>query len=163
MGKTLVLYFSVYGSTRWVAAEIARQTGADLVEVIPAVPYDSDQEHYDALSCRVQREYDLDLRPAIRDPLPIDEYEVIFLGYPIWCLSCPMILRTFLEQYDLNGKTIIPFNTHMGSRDGGTWQLIRELAPGALVLEGLSIEMSDVAEKTPQAVRWWLNALAIAS
>ena len=110
MSKALVLYFSVYGSTRWVAAEIAKQTGADLTEIEPAVPYESD---YDALIRRAQRELERDLRPAIREPLRIDDYDLIFLGYPIWCFTVPMILRTFLEQYDLTGKTVVPFNTHV--------------------------------------------------
>ena len=156
MSKALVLFFSVYGSTRWVAAEVAKQTGADLKEIEPAVPYESD---YDALSRRAQRELELDLRPGIRDPLRIDGYDLIFLGYPIWCFTVPMILRTFLEQYDLTGKTVVPFNTHLGSRDSGTWQLIRRLIPGALVQEGFSVEMNDVTEKAQTAVSQRLTTL----
>ena len=66
---------------------------------------------------------------------------------------------TLFDKYDFSGKTIIPFNTHMGSRDGGTYQTIRELEPGATVLEGLSVEMRDAENGAATAVRDWLNRL----
>lgn len=159
MTKELVLYFSVYGTAKIVAEEIVRQTGADIREIVPAIPYDGDRGHYNALLRVAQKEHDTDARPAIREPLPIADYDRIYIGYPMWCYTFPMIIYTLFEQYDFSGKTIIPFNTHMGSRDGGTYETIRELVPKAHVLEGLPVEMGDAESGAESAVIRWLNSL----
>ena len=91
--------------------------------------------------------------------MPIADYDRIYIGYPMWCYTFPMIIYTLFDQYDFAGKTIIPFNTHMGSRDGGTYQTIRELAPKATVLEGLTVEMSDAENGPADAVAKWLKSL----
>ena len=161
MSKKLVLYFSVYGTARKIAEEIVRQTGADILEIEPTVPYDSDRNHYNALARQAKKEHDEDQRPAIKNTLPIADYDTIFLGYPMWWYTFPMIIYTLFDQYDFSGKTIIPFNTHMGSRDGGTYQTIRELAPKAKVLAGLPVEMNDAESGASGAVTKWLQALAI--
>ena len=114
MSKELVLYFSVYGTAKNVAEEIAKQMGADLREIVPAVPYDGNRDHYPALLRVAQKEHDTDARPGIKEELPIAEYDRIYLGYPMWCYTFPMIIYTLFDQYDFSGKTIIPFNTHMG-------------------------------------------------
>ena len=160
MAKELVLYFSVYGTAKLVAEEIAKQTGADVREIIPAEPYDSDRSHYNALLRRAQKEHDTDARPTIKEPLPVADYDTIYIGYPMWCYTFPMIIYTLFEQYDFSGKMIIPFNTHMGSRDGGTYETIRELAPKATVLAGLPVEMSDAEHGSAAAVAKWLKTLA---
>ena len=159
MAKDLVIYFSVYGTAKLVAEEIAKQTGADIREIVPAVPYDGNRDHYPALLRVAQKEHDTNARPVIREELPIADYDRIYIGYPMWCYTFPMIIYTLFEQYDFSDKTIIPFNTHMGSRDGGTYETIRELAPKARVLAGLPVEMSE-AEKDPEtAVKKWLDSL----
>ena len=159
MAKDLVIYFSVYGTAKLVAEEIAKQTGADIREIVPAVPYDGNRDHYPALLRVAQKEHDTNARPVIREELPIADYDRIYIGYPMWCYTFPMIIYTLFEQYDFSDKTIIPFNTHMGSRDGGTYETIRELAPKAKVLAGLPVEMSE-AEKDPEtAVKKWLDSL----
>lgn len=157
--KELVLYFSVYGTAKIVAEEIAKQTGADIREIIPEVPYDGNRDHYNALLRVAQKEHDTNARPAIREALPIADYERIYIGYPMWCYTFPMIIYTLFDQYDFSGKTIIPFNTHMGSRDGGTYQTIRELAPKADVLTGLPVEMSNAENGPADAVAKWLGSL----
>ena len=159
MAKELVLYFSVYGTAKIVAEEIAKQTGADIREIVPAVSYDGNRDHYNSLLRVAQKEHDTDARPAIKEELPIADYDRIYIGYPMWCYTFPMIIYTLFEQYDFAGKTIIPFNTHMGSRDGGTYQTIRELAPKATVLEGLTVEMSDAENGPADAVAKWLKSL----
>lgn len=159
MAKELVLYFSVYGTAKIVAEEIAKQTGADLREIIPAVPYDGNRDHYNELLRVAQKEHDTDARPAIKEALPVADYDRIYIGYPMWCYTFPMIIYTLFDQYDFSGKTIIPFNTHMGSRDGGTYQTIRELAPKAEVLTGLPVEMSDAENGPSDAVAKWLGSL----
>ena len=159
MSKKLVLYFSVYGTAKKTAEEIAKQTGADLCEIEPAVPYDENREHYNALARLAKKEHDEDMRPAIRNEIPVEDYDVIFIGYPMWWYTFPMILYTLFDRYDFSGKTIIPFNTHMGSGDGGTYQTIRELEPGAVVLEGLPVEMRDAENGAEERIAKWLNKI----
>ena len=88
MSKKLVLYFSVYGTARKVAEEIARQTGADLTEIIPETPYDSNRDNYNALNYNAlaayaKKEHDEDMRPAIKNDINIADYDTIFIGYPM--------------------------------------------------------------------------------
>ena len=159
MAKELVLYFSVYGTAKTVAEEIAKQTGAELREIVPEVPYDGNRDHYSALLRVAQKEHDTNARPVIKEDLPIADYDRIYIGYPMWCYTFPMIIYTLFDQYDFSGKTIIPFNTHMGSRDGGTYQTIKELAPKAKVLTGLPVEMSAAENGPTKAVEKWLASL----
>ena len=81
MCRKLVLYFSVYGTAKAVAEMIARQTGADLFEIEPAIPYDSNRDHYNALARRAKKEHDEDMRPAIKNEIDIADYDDIFIGY----------------------------------------------------------------------------------
>ena len=157
MAKELVLYFSVYGTAKLVAEEIAKQTGADMQEIVPVTPYDGNRDHYPALHRVAQKEHDEDQRPAIKNEIDVAGYDRIYIGYPMWCYTFPMIIYTMFDQYDFSGKTIIPFNTHMGSRDGGTYQTIRELEPNANVLEGLPVEMRDAEKGVSAAVAKWLD------
>jgi len=158
--KNLVLYFSVYDSTKKVAGEIARQTGADLVEIEPVIPYDNNRSHYNALARLAKKEHDEDMRPAIRNEIDIESYDNIFIGYPMWWYTFPMILYTLFDRYDFSGKTIIPFNTHMGSSDGGTYQTIAELEPDAVILQGLPIEMSVAERGCKDNVAAWLQSIS---
>ncbi len=161
MSKNLVLYFSVYGTAKTVAEEIAKQTGADLVEIQPALPYDSNRENYNALAAYAKREHDEDMRPEIKNDINIKGHDNIFIGYPMWWYTFPMIIYTLFDKYDFSGKTIIPFNTHMGSSDGGTYRTIAELEPNARVLRGLPVEMSEAERGSEKAVAKWLKALNI--
>ena len=159
MGKKLVLYFSVYGTAKKTAEEIAKQTGADLMEIEPAVPYDSDRQHYHALARLAKKEHDEDARPVIKNELPVSDYDTIFIGYPMWWYTFPMILYTLFDRYDFSGKTIVPFNTHMGSGDGGTYRTLKELTPKATVLPGFPIEMRDAEKGAPEAIAKWLDQI----
>ena len=161
MSKALVVYFSVYGTAKKTAEEIARQTGADLMEIEPAVPYDSNRDHYNALAKLAKLEHDTNARPAIKNEIPVRDYDTIFVGYPMWWYTFPMILYTFFDKYDFSGKTIVPFNTHMGSGDGGTYRTIKELEPDANVLPGLPMEMSDAERGNAKAVSRWLQKLGL--
>ena len=82
------------------------------------------------------------------------DYDVIFLGYPNWWGDMPMIIYSFLEQYDLSGKTVIPFNTHGGSGFSSTISTIRQLEPQANVLNGLSISRNDIQDAEQEIVTW---------
>ncbi len=161
MLKALVLYFSVYGTAKKAAEEIAKQTDADLMEIEPAVPYDSNRDHYNALARFAKKETDSNARPEIKNHIPVEDYDTIFIGYPMWWYTFPMIIYTLFEQYDFSGKTIIPFNTHMGSGDGGTYETIRKLAPKAKILKGLPVEMQEAENGAEKNVRKWLDRLAI--
>ena len=161
MNKNLVLYFSVYGTAKKVAEEIGKQTGADVVEIIPEVPYDSNRDHYNALARLAKKEHDEDQRPAIQNRIDIDGYENIFIGYPMWWYTFPMILYTLFDKLDFSGKTIIPFNTHMGSGDGGTYETIRKLEPKAKILKGLPVEMNEAETGAKASVQRWLASLSL--
>ena len=99
------------------------------------------------------------MRPAIRNEIPVEDYDVIFIGYPMWWYTFPMILYTLFDRYDFSGKTVVPFNTHMGSGDGGTYRTIRELEPDATVLEGLPVEMRDAENGAEERIAKWLNKI----
>lgn len=160
MSTKLVLYFSVYGTARKVAREIGRQTGADVVEIEPATPYDSNRDHYDELARLAKREHDADARPAIRNlaelRAAVATHDTVYIGYPMWWYTFPMIVYTLFDELDFSGKTIVPFNTHMGSRDGGTYDTIARLEPEATVLPGLPVEMGQAERGVSDAVAQWL-------
>ena len=84
MAKELVVYFSVYGTAKIVAEEIAKQTGAVIEEIEAAVPYDSNRDHYNALARLAKKEHDEDQRPAIKNEINVDSYDTIYIGYPMW-------------------------------------------------------------------------------
>ena len=159
MSDKMVLYFSVYGTAKAVAEEIVRQTGADIVEIEPAVPYDGNRSHYNALAKLAKKEHDEAMRPAITRMLPVAEYETIYIGYPMWWYTFTMIIYTLFDQYDFSGKTIIPFNTHMGSGDGGTYATIKKLTPNATVLDGLPVEMKQAEKGDAQRIAQWLKSI----
>lgn len=159
MAKALVAYFSVYGTTKIIAEEIARQTGADIAEIEPVVPYDNNRNHYNALAHLAKQEHDEGQHPAIKNEINIEAYDVIYVGYPMWWYTFPMIVCTFFDKYDFSGKTIIPFNTHMGSRDGGTYDTIRQLEPKAKILSGLPVEMREAEHNPVDAIKKWLAIL----
>ena len=161
MKKTLILYFPVYESTKTLAEEIARQTGGDLLEIEPVIPYDSNRDHYNELAAYAKKEHDEDMRPAIKNEININDYDTVFIGYPMWWYTFPMIIYTLFDQYDFSDKNIIPFNTHMGSGDGGTYQTIKELEPNANVLEGLPLEMQEAQGNISETVNKWLKTLNI--
>ena len=94
MAKELVVYFSVYGTAKIVAEEIAKQTGADITEIEPVVPYDSNRDHYNALARLAKKEHDEDQRPAIKNEIDIEGYDRIYIGYPMWWYTFPMIIYT---------------------------------------------------------------------
>ena len=115
--KTLVAYFSASGTTKGVAQQLAEVAGADLHEIKPAQPYtDADLDWQDKLSRSSMEMQDKKSRPAITGKLTnMKDYDVVYVGFPIWWYTCPTIINTFMEAYDFNGKTVIPFATSGGS------------------------------------------------
>lgn len=115
--KNLVAYFSVTGTTRKVAMQLADAMNADLHEIKPETPYtNADLNWHDQNSRSTVEMHDLSSRPPITDKITdMAGYDVVFVGFPIWWYTAPTIVYTFIESYDLKGKTIIPFATSGGS------------------------------------------------
>lgn len=115
--KVLVAYFSASGTTKGVAQQLAEVAGADLHEIKPAQHYtDADLDWRNKKSRSSVEMQDKSSRPAITDKLKnLQDYDVIYVGFPIWWNTCPTIINTFMEAYDFQGKTVIPFATSGGS------------------------------------------------
>lgn len=115
--KTLVAYFSASGTTKEVAQQLAEVAGADLHEIKPEQPYtDADLDWRNKQSRSSVEMQDKNSRPSITSKLQnMQDYDVVYVGFPIWWYTCPTIINTFMEEYDFSGKTVIPFATSGGS------------------------------------------------
>lgn len=136
--KILIAYFSATNNTEGIANHLSEILDADLYEIVPETPYTSDDLNYNDSNSRSSQEMnDSDARPAISGSVDnMEQYDVIFLGYPIWWGEAPRIINTFLESYDLSGKTITPFCTSASSPLGSSATKLQELTDGAVWLEG---------------------------
>ena len=157
--NAIVVYFSWSGNTQAVAQEIQRQTGADIFEITPQTPYTDD---YDTLVDLAQQEQREDARPAISGSVDLSGYDTVYLGYPNWWGDMPMILYTFLDTYDLSGKTVAPFVTSGGSGFSNTLDTIAQLKPNASVTQGLALGSSQ-ADDCSNDVADWLSEIGLAS
>lgn len=142
--SVLIAYFSWSGNTAEMAAQIQEQTGGDLFEIVPVEPYPT---NYDECGEVALAERDSNARPEIQNlPESIDQYDTIFIGYPIWWHTAPMIIGTFLESYDLSGVDVYPF-TQSASMDteqfDQSMDFVRQAAAGATVHDGLFVRASD--------------------
>lgn len=133
MSKKLVAYFSASGVTKRAAEKIAKEQGADLFEIKPVQPYTkADLNWMDKRSRSTLEMRDKSSRVEIAEKVAdMDQYDEIFLGFPIWWGVAPHIINSFLEQYDLSGKTLSPFATSGGSGYGRSNQELEPSAPGA--------------------------------
>lgn len=145
-GKTLIVYFSwsSSGNTERMANTIQERTGGDILKIEPAVAYPTDYSECGEVA-KVER--DENARPGIANlPDSLEEYDAIFVGYPIWWHTAPMIIGTFLENYDLSGKEIYPFS-QSASMDteqfANSMDFVRTSAKGASVHDGLFVSASD--------------------
>lgn len=131
--KKLVAYFSASGVTRSAAEHLAKAAGADLFEIKPAVPYTrADLDWMNKKSRSSVEMNNPDSRPEIEEQLSnMEDYDTVFIGFPIWWYVAPTIINTFVESYDFSGKTIIPFATSGGSGMGKTVEVLKPLCPGA--------------------------------
>lgn len=138
MAAALVAYFSATGRTARAAEKLARAAGAVLYEIRPAEKYSRADLNWLSKKSRSSLEMaDRSARPAIvTGDLDISDYEVIYLGFPIWWYTAPRLIRTFLEAYDFSGRRIVLFATSGGSKFGGTLEELKPSAPGAVMLEG---------------------------
>ncbi len=155
-GNVLIVYFSQTGNTETVANIIHDNVGGDIVKLETTEAYPSD---YDELVDYAQQEQQEDARPELSTVIEnIEQYDTIFLGYPNWWGDMPMAIYTFLDTYDLSGKTIAPFITHGGSGLSGTPENIQEEELNASVTEGLAIDGDEASDSSEDVVEW-LNSL----
>lgn len=150
--KVLVAYFSRTGNTRVVAGQIRRALGADLFEIQPAEPYSDD---YEATVSQAQKERDTGYEPPLQGTVPnIGTYDVIFLGFPIWGMTAPPVIRSFLSGHNLAEKTLVPFITHGGYGVGQSLAIVAQHAPQARLVAGFSKQADQERETLAQVTRW---------
>ena len=148
--KSLVAYFSYTGNTEEAAEEIVSYTGGDLKEIERVTAYPEDNE---AFMEEAEAEINNNARPVIKVDLEsIDEYDVIFVGYPIWWDKAPAMIATFLESYDFAGKTIVPFCTSSSDGIEKSIDIFTEICPDAVIAEGLAVKNQD-------DIKTWLDKL----
>lgn len=138
-GKKLVAYFSASGVTKRVAEELAKIAGADLYEIVPEVPYEKvDLDWMNPESRSTVEMKNPASRPAIASKVSgMEEFDVVYVGFPVWWYVAPTIINTFLESYDFSGKTVVLFATSGGSGFGKTADGLKgSLAPDTKLVEG---------------------------
>lgn len=155
--KVLVVYFSATNTTEGVAEHIANGLNADIYEIVPEDPYtDADLNYNDNNSRTTIEMNDPNARPAISSSVEnMEQYDVIFVGYPIWWGEAPRIVSTFMESYDFSGKTIVPFCTSGGSGIGSSASNLERLTSGATWLDGRRLNGSD----SQDTVMEWVSSL----
>ena len=140
------------GNTARLAGWIQEETGGDLFSIVTAQPYPSD---YDECLDRGAKEQAEDARPELKAAVKnIDQYDVIFLGFPDWWGTCPMAVFSFLESYDFTGKTVIPFCSHGTSGVGRSIRDLKEAVPRGEILEEIGIYRQDTEEARPEIQKW---------
>lgn len=156
MSKKLVAYFSAGGNTKSVAELMAKEIGADTIEIIPEQKYTKEDLDWMNKKSRSSVEMsDKKFRPAIvKSDIDMGQYDEILLGFPIWWYVAPTIVNTFLEAYDFSGKKIVLFATSGGSGFGNTVQELIPSAPGAEIVEG-----KIVSKMAKQEVINWVKEL----
>lgn len=154
--KSLVVYFSATGTTRKAALMVAQVAQADVFEIVPEQPYTAADLDWTNKQSRSSIEMNnKKSRPAISNKVEnMDQYEVVYVGFPIWWGIAPTIVNTFLESYNLEGKTIVPFFTSGGSGAGRTIDFLKPSAPKAKFKEPHLLSYVD-----EQAVREWLERI----
>lgn len=157
--RVLVAYFSATNTTERIAEHIANGLNADIYEMIPEDPYtDADLNYHDNSSRSTIEMKDPSSRPAISGSVEhMEQYDIVFIGYPIWWGEAPRIVSTFVESYDFSGKTVIPFCTSGGSGIGSSGTNLEKLTNGAVWMEGRRLNGSD----SQDTVMEWVNSLGL--
>ena len=172
-GKILIAYFAVAensdvdavssasvlmdggeakGMSKYIADIIAGRTSGELFSIQTEEKFPG---QYDPLADRAKEQQNNGELPALTSHIEnLEDYDVIFVGYPVWWYTLPQVMFSFFDEYDFTGKTIVPFCTHYGSRSGGTFDRIAELEPSATVTEGLAVHQNDVANSREDVLKW---------
>ena len=151
------------GNTHIIADIIADAVSADRFEIVPEKSY---PDNYNECINLAKKELHSGARPAVKGDIAIEDYDIIFLGYPNWWGEVPMCVYTFIEKHDWAGKTIIPFITHEGSGMGGTDCNIAKACKGAEVAVGKGLAVQGKVAQTnlqsaEQSVKYWLKSLEL--
>lgn len=150
--SVLIAYFSWSGNTEQVAQIIQQETGGDLFEIAPATPYTND---YNELLDIAQQEQSDNARPELAGQVENwEQYDTIFVGYPNWWSDAPMAVYTFVESYDWDGKTLVPFNTSASGGFGRSLPGLEESASGAAILEGISFTERNLGDAQSEVAAW---------
>ncbi len=154
--KAAVVYFSATGNTKVVAELIANETKADIYEIVPTQEYTDEDLNYNDDSCRANLEMnDESARPAIKNDLSgITKYDVIYLGYPIWWGTCPRIIQTFLESYDISGAKIYTFCTSGSSGIEKSISDLKTLYPNVNIVDGKRFNSGTKAD-----IKGWIESI----
>lgn len=151
-GKILIVYYSRTGNTETVANQIHSAVGGELVQIETVTPYPAE---YSDVTAQAQEELNAGYLPPIKTQIDnIDQYDVIFFGYPIWWGRIPPAMMTFLSENDLSGKTIVPFCTHGGSGQSQSLGDIRQYSPNASISESFVVRGSDVSSSQEEVAAW---------
>nr|WKN35624.1 flavodoxin [Tunicatimonas sp. TK19036] len=167
--KVLIVYLSRTNNTQAVAEMIHEKVGGTLVALELETPY---PENYQAIVAQVAEENESGYLPPLKTKIDnIQQYDVVFVGFPTWGMQLPPPMKSFLHQYDFSGKTVIPFNTNAGYGVGSSFETVKELCPDAHILEGFSIKggierdgilfvmEGDRAEEAEAKVEEWLQEI----
>lgn len=150
--KPLIVYYSWSGNTKAIAQMIQELTTGDIYQIETRNPYPTD---YNQTVDVAKQELRANTRPEFMEQnINIDNYDVIYLGYPNWWGTMPMVVHTFLESYDFSGKTIIPFCTHEGSGLGKSVRDITKLCPKAEVVNAIAFHGGSVAKAKGEVEKW---------
>ena len=148
---------TVKGNIEWIADRVLERTGGDQFQIETVLEY---PENHRAIVDQGTIEKAEKARPELRSTIPdMDEYDVVFIGYPIWWADLPMPLYSFLEGYDFSGKKIIPFSSHGGSRLSGTVETLKRELPGSEVVENAFTVSRDSVKDSRESVIEWLSEL----
>ncbi|MDR3185040.1 MAG: hypothetical protein LBT49_06525 [Prevotellaceae bacterium] len=152
--KTLTVYYSLWGNTAILADLIHQAVGGDIFVIETEIPYPADKAHAAA-----QKDINEGILPALKNKVDIVSYDIIFIGTPNWFGTVALPVQRFLKEYDLSGKTIVPFATFGGNVDKCLTDIVAA-APGATLLEGFSISGDDVKNPEKDAKQQVLDWLA---
>lgn len=156
--ENLIVYFTDSGNTERVADTIHGIVGGDVARIVSVIPYPTSMTDKTYVA---KRELESEARPEYEDlGVNVADYDVVFLGYPIWWGKMPMIMYTFLEHNDFNGKVIVPFATYGSSGLGDSVSEIKRIARGAAVTEAFGMPGKETVKDHTEAVKNWLNKIA---
>ena len=154
----LVVNGDLYGSVQYMATIIGEETGSDMVRIQMTTPYPQD---YTTLANQANQERQNDVHPELATSIEnFDDYDVVFVGYPIWWYQMPMAMYSFFDEYDFAGKMIVPFSSHGGSGWSGTVDDIAGMEPQATMVNGYSISRNNVAGSA-DGIRQWLQEIGV--
>jgi flavodoxin len=169
--KILIVYLSRTNNTKAIAEIIQQNVGGTLVALELVKPY---PENYQATVQQVVRENETGYLPPLKTRIDsIEKYDIVFVGFPTWDMQMPPPMKSFLHQYNLRGKTVIPFNTHAGYGVGSGFRTVKELCPDSKIMEGFEIKggverdgqlfviKDEKAKEAEAKVKKWLQKIKL--